>query len=151
MRSGIDIAVGVGHGHQAIFDRLVPESGFPDSVVSFGRQSFLRARRVDLVLPIVNDLLSHPQFRIHVRDQLRAGPCHRLIGAGRFGMPVRVDHRPHVPGQFEDVLRMNGISTIHKETPALARKDENIIPCARDQRDFIADFRGGKVSLRGRY
>ena len=121
--------------------------GFAGGVESFRRQRFLGARWKDLVFPVVEDLLGNPQFRIHMRDEFRAGLGHGIVGSGGFQVPVRVDDCLDVSGKPEHILRVRGVATVHQETAAVAGKDDDIIARAGNDSQLAGELRGNRVRL----
>ncbi len=123
----VDIAIGVGHRHQAVFDGLGAEGGFAGGVERLRGLSFLGTRRENLLFPIVDDFLRHPKLGVHVRNQLRPGLRHRVVTARRFQVPMRVEHLRDAAGELEDILGVRGIAAIDEKTSAVAlRAGDNV-------------------------
>ncbi len=81
--------------HQCIFHRLLAEGHLGGSVEGLGGKRGLGHGLKGLLLPAEVDLRAQPQLRVLRRNDFSAGFAESFVGAGVFGMPVRVEQRLH--------------------------------------------------------
>ncbi len=111
-----NVAIGVGVVHQSVLNWLCAEGHFASGVEGLSWPSLFRAGRKRLLLPIVEDFLSHPKLCVDVRDKFCPRFCKNIISSSRLQMPVRIERGiDATTRELHDALYVVGVAAVHQE------------------------------------